>query len=322
MKIGIPRALLYYYYYPFFETFFKELGCEVVLSEETNAKIISDGCKVTVSELCVPIKIFNGHVVSLMNKNVDYIFVPRFISIGKEWYCPKFIGLGEIVKYSIDSMKDKMLIVELKNKTDIPDRIEDYMPLVEKINVTKAQLKNALKKAKISFLKCRKLSLQGYTIPEAYSILKGKEVPPPMQKADLTIGLMGYVNNVYDDFVSMSAVKKLREMGVKVITFDMLDENIIKLDKSKGKQPFWTFARKVYNAANYFINNVEIDGIIHLTAFACGPDSVIGKMMELECGEKDIPFMTIRIDEHTGESHVQTRFEAFTDMLKMRKGAK
>ena len=26
--------------------------------------------------------------------------------------------------------------------------------------------------------------------------------------------------------------------------------------------------------------------------------------------------MTLRIDEHTGESHLQTRIEAFTDMIK------
>ena len=75
----------------------------------------------------------------------------------------------------------------------------------------------------------------------------------------------------------------------------------------------------VYNASLYINENRMADGIIHLTAFGCGPDSVIGKMMEINCEEENIPFMTMRVDEHTGESHVQTRLEAFIDMLKMKK---
>ena len=319
MKIGLPRALLSYYYYPFWKTLFSELGHELILSDETNSKIISEGNTVTVSELCVPIKIFNGHILNLLEKNVDFIFIPRFIKMKKEWYCPKFIGIGEVANYSIPNLLEKQIEVRITSDTDVPDKLTDYIEIIQKLEVSKRELKKALNRAAEKFEECRKLSRQGYTMTEVFDIFDGKECRLNRREEHVTIALLGYVNNIYDNFVSMNAIKKLREMGVNVITFDMLDEDKLKIRKGKEKSPFWVFARKIYNASLYINENKMADGIIHLTAFGCGPDSVIGKLMELNCEEENIPFMTLRVDEHTGESHVQTRLEAFIDMLKMKK---
>ena len=67
--IGIPRALVYYYYFPQWKTFFEELGYKVVISDKTSRKIIDQGIKVTLNDACVPIKLFHGHVIDLINKN-------------------------------------------------------------------------------------------------------------------------------------------------------------------------------------------------------------------------------------------------------------
>lgn len=319
VKVGLPKALLTYYYYPFWKTMFEELGCEVVLSDDTNSGIIEEGGNVTVSELCVPIKIFNGHVVNLIEKGVDYIFIARFVRHKKEWYCPKFIGLTEIVDYSIDFKNSVPLYADITSDTDIPDKVSDYEHMMKMLNIDKKRMKAALAAAKKSFLKCREWSHQGYTIAESFEKFDGKNVELNKREENVTIALLGYVNNIYDNFVSMNAIKKLREMGVNVITFDMIDEKEIEPNREYGRQPFWVFARKIYNASRYFNKHHMADGIIHLTAFGCGPDSIIGKLMEMDCDELNIPFMTLRVDEHTGESHVLTRLEAFTDMLRLRK---
>lgn len=319
MKIGIPRALLYYYYYPFWKTLFEELNCEIVLSDETNAKIVSDGSKVSVSEICVPIKIFNGHVMNLDQKCVDLIFIPQFHKVKKEWYCPKFIGLPELVEYSLPSLNTPVIVLDYNTKSDIPDSYSVHKPLLDILKVSKHQLKSALKKARESHLISRKLSKKGYTINDIYKYLFENIPLPPIEKKEITIGLLGYVNNIYDNFVSMNTISKLKEMGANIITFDMLDEDIVKIHKQEIKQPFWIFTRKIYNASRHLIISDKIDGMIHVTAFGCGPDSVIGKLMEIECEEKHIPFMTVRVDEHTGDNHVNTRLEAFTDMIKMQK---
>lgn len=318
MKIGIPRALLYYYYYPFWKTMFKELGCEIVLSDETNGKIISEGSKITVSEFCVPIKIFNGHVLNLAEKNVDLIFIPVFYKLNKEWYCPKFLGLSDIVKYSMPEYENKILQVFFDNKKSVESEYKPYLSMCDKLGVTESDIKRAVKKAEISQEKFRALSKDGYSIDQAMDIMEGKG-RPEIKKYKINIALMGYVYNVYDNFVSMNTIKKLNEMGVGVVTFDMLPEKLNDPDKKAMKEPYWVFARKVYNSALYLLDKGEIDGIIHLTAFCCGPDSIIGKLMEIKSEEAGVPFMTMRVDEHTGDNHVQTRLEAFTDMIKMKK---
>ena len=71
-------------------------------------------------------------------------------------------------------------------------------------------------------------------------------------------------------------------MGARVITFDMLDERLLERHKNRMKEPYWVYARKIYNACGYLLQQPELDGVIHLTAFGCGPDSVIGKMMEID----------------------------------------
>lgn len=89
MKIGIPNALLYYYYGPFWTEFFKELGAEVVVSHSTDKKTVDMGIGVSVPEICVPIKIFNGHVLQLLKSGVDYVFIPRMASVEKgKYFCP------------------------------------------------------------------------------------------------------------------------------------------------------------------------------------------------------------------------------------------
>lgn len=319
MKIGIPRALMYYYYYPFWKTLFTELGCEVVISNETNTKIISEGCHATETEICVPIKIFNGHVAELLQTDVDYIFVPQMHMVSHEYYCPKFLGLVELVKYSFENDWNRFMFLYYDTKKDDLNSLNVHLPLCTYLGVSRKQLKDALKKAVDKQSEFRKYNTSGYTVPEAYDILDGKTVEPHNDSSNLTIALLGYVNNVYDPYVSMDTLKRLREMGVKVITFDMLPDEAVKKDKNNIKEPFWIFARKIYNASKYLIKNGNIDGIIHLTAFGCGPDSIIGRLMEGDCDDANVPFLTLRIDEHTGDNHTQTRLEAYIDMLKMRK---
>ena len=65
IKVGIPKALLYYQYHPMWETFFEELGAEVVVSSPTTQTMLSEGSSRVVAETCLPVKIFLGHALSL-----------------------------------------------------------------------------------------------------------------------------------------------------------------------------------------------------------------------------------------------------------------
>lgn len=321
MKVGIPRALLYYYYYPLWKTFFERLGCEVVTSGKTTKELIDKGIKASVPEICVPIKILNGHVLELLDSGVDHVFIPRMMSIRKgEFFCPKFMGLPDMVRYSLPGAQEKVLYPKISSLSDDISDDELYLGLGEVLGVSHKQIKEALKEGREVWKKFRNKSKEGYTIAEAMDyVMAGKE-PERQEDRTITIGLMGYVYDVYDEFVSMGVVDKLREMGVKVLTFEMMDEDMLdrELDSMK-KRLFWTFSNKLLAAGYRFLKDKNIDGVIHVTAFGCGPDSLIGKLMEIDSIEYGKPFMTIRVDEHTGENHLLTRIEAFVDMIQRKK---
>ena len=227
--------------------------------------------------------------------------------------------MKQVVKYSFENSDDRFIFLNYNTKNDTLDDLSVHMPLCNMLSVSKSQLKKALKKASEAQKEFRRLCAMGYTVIEAYDVMfNGAEIKP-YAGGKLNIALLGYVNNVYDSYVSMNTINRLREMDVNVITFEMLSEDAVKKDKNLIKEPFWIFARKIYNGSKYLIKKGNIDGIIHLTAFGCGPDSIIGRLMEGDCDDANLPFLTLRVDEHTGDNHTQTRLEAYIDMLKMRK---
>ncbi len=322
MKVGIPRALLYYYYYPFWKTMFDELNIETVVSKPTSKYIINKGIETSVPEICVPIKVYAGHVASIID-DVDYVFIPRMVSVSKnEFFCPKFMGLPDMIKHTVPGAFNKILSPKIQSHSDKIANPKFYGEMKEVLGISNWELQRALRKAEKEWEKFRHLSKEGHVLNDALDIFDGKEVENKNQISTpgITIGLLGYVYDIYDEFISMNVVEKLKEMNVNIITFEMLDEKLINKNiQFMKKRLFWTFSNKLLGAGYYFYNNPQIDGLIHMTAFGCGPDSMIGKMMELESSNYNKPFMTIRVDEHTGESHLQTRVEAFADMIKRKK---
>lgn len=322
MRIGIPRALLFYYYYPLWKVFFEALDIEVVTSQKTTKELVDKGVKNSVPDICVPIKIFNGHLLELLEQDVDYLFVPRMMHIRKgEFFCPKFMGLPDMVRYSIPGVESKLLFPKIESTRDDISHYKNYQEMCEPLGVTERKMKAALKKGQKIWKEFYTFCKKGYTAAEAIEYIEQGKVPEKREEdALLSIGLMGYVYDIYDEFVSMGIVDRLKEMGIRVETFEMIDEDILDSQlKGMNKILFWTFSNKLMGAGYKFLEDSSIDGIIHVTAFGCGPDSLIGKIMELESTEYKKPFMTIRVDEHTGENHLQTRVEAFVDMIYRKK---
>ncbi|MDW7676737.1 MAG: acyl-CoA dehydratase activase-related protein [Bacillota bacterium] len=330
MKVGIPRALLYHYYYPFWKTYFEELGIEVLISPNTNKEIMNLGVKASVPEICVPIKVYLGHVLKLMDMGADWIFVPRFVSIQKgQFFCPKFMGLPDMIRHSFPHMASRLLIPSIESSTeDLATSVKQYRIMEEKLEISRADNRRALKKAELVWQEFRRWSLKGYEIPDATAFAMGTrtlpaEVPAPVTKThpqEITLGVLGYVYNLYDSMISLDILPKLRDMGANVKTFEMIQDGVLRENlRGMPKTMFWTFSDKLFAAGYHFYQQPDIDGLIHVTAFGCGPDSMLGKLLELDTVKYNKPFMTVRIDEHSGENHLQTRIEAFVDMLRRKK---
>lgn len=295
MKIGIPKGLLYERYYPFLVTFFSELGAEIITSENTNKIILNEGIKYCVDEACLPIKIFHGHVATIKDK-CDIILIPRIMQLReREFICPKFCGLPEMIINDIPDMPKA--IIEPIYATS-KDKLYKWAKIAgEMIVDDKHKIKNAFNKALIEQGKY-KTGIKNDTYK-------------------LNVALIGHPYNIYDTFINMNLVKKLNKLGIGVITEEFIESEIIEVEvKSLYKRPFWTFGKNFYGFASHVAKEGRVDGIIYISSFACGIDSVIIEFIKDRI--EDFPLMILKVDEQTGEAGIDTRIEAFFDMLERR----
>lgn len=327
-KIGIPRAFFYYIYFPAWKAFFERLGFEVVTSPNTSKEILDAGIREALAEACVPVKIFFGHVLALKHK-VDYVFVPRIISInGETIYCPKFLGMADMIKSALPDIPPVLDITVNKRRTRF-SLFKAAMELGNRLGCGKMETIGAFVGAVKVHRQYDRLLKSGFTPDEAIDhMVYGAPLPVKEEEtgqATLRLALLGYPYTTHDPFISVGAIQKLKSLGVKVVTTEMVSPNLLRRQADKLiKGIFWTFSDITSKAAFHFFENAgEVDGVMHLTAFGCGPDFMVDKLMELEAKRRGnkVPFMTLMIDEHTGEAGMLTRIEAFCEMVRRRKEA-
>jgi len=320
MKVGIPQGLFYYYYYPLWKTFFQDLGAEVVTSPSTNRQIIEKGIESAVDEACFPIKVYYGHVRELCHEAVDYIFVPRLVSVEpRSFICPKFMGLPDMIKAGLSDLPPLIdITIDISRTERFLKR--DIVRVGQLFTSQKSLIQQSYQHGVDELRKCRKLCQSGYTMAEAIRIWEGEEIILP-SAFDLSIGVLGHGYSLYDQTISMNLIERLRQMGCRVQVAEILDQTAVEIKAAEiPKRVFWTLGRKLVGSALLMEKQTDVDGIIYLACFGCGPDSMIGEIIERKLKTK--PFMMMTIDEHTGEAGMVTRLEAFCDMLMRRRVVK
>lgn len=320
-KVGIPRGLFYYYHYPLWKSFFCNLGAQVITSSATNRLTVENGIQAAVDESCFPIKVYFGHVKELCRQTVDYLFIPRIVSIEfRSYICPKFMGIPDMVKARIPDLPciiDTIIDFSQGNKLMRKEIIRTGSYFTAKTSLINDAYQAAYKELQF----CKALASQGYTMAEAIDLWEGKSPPDPSPAADLAVGLLGHGYSLYDQRVSMNIISHLRSMGCQVVLPESLEKQAIESQAALlPKRVFWTLGRKMTGSALHMAQRRDIDGIIYVACFGCGPDSLVGEIIERKIKNK--PFMLITVDEHTGEAGLLTRLEAFCDMLKRRRKEK
>lgn len=311
MKIGLPRGLLYYKYYPYWETFLTEIGFEVVVSPPTTRKLLKEGLMHAESEICLPVKVFYGHVASLMEK-VDAVFIPRMVSVeGKAYTCPKFLGLPDMIKAAFPGIRIFSPTINAK---------KGFKGYYRQLLLFAKQFEAGAMKA-ISAIMAAERNQKQYTAQLYQGILPiiNNKIPSKSNshRDNVKVGIAGHAYNIFDDYLSVGLIKKLTDRGARVITPENIPQKI--WDKYSSKLPkhlFWTYERELIGASLYWLEKRSIDGLIYVMSFACGPDSIVQYILEDEARKYNMPIMPLILDEHAGEAGIVTRVEAFLDMLK------
>lgn len=324
MQIGIPRALGYYMYFPFWYGFFNDLGIEVVVSRTSTKELLSKGSALVVPETCLPVKVYMGHVLDLIeNKGVKHIYSPSIQSVDFKIYnCSKLRGLPDLVRNVIK--KDFTLVEPTLDKSVKNQGLYQFLyESVEPFGITdKKRIKKASKAGWSCYNKYLELMQKGVKFADAIAFATGKKetVSPVEKKHDVNVAVISHQYNVFDDQLSMRLITKLEKMNVNVYTAD----NISREEQLNGIKKletvlYWANEFEMTGTAGHYMHTDPADGLVTVTAFGCGPDSLMIERITRYAKHAKVPVLNITLDEHTGEAGLITRLEAFTDMLIRRK---
>lgn len=311
-RVGIPQTAMFYDLAPLWITFFKELGFEVVLSDATNRTIIKNGVENVLAEPCFPIKTAHGHILNLLEKKIDYLFLPVQVTMpplakgfSRSYNCPYVQALPFTVKSSIP------LNAPLKTLNPIfnmdhgeKEIIRTFRGMAKDMGITN--------RSKIS--KAIQSALQKQSEFNNWTVTRGREILKNLKPNEKAVVIIGRPYNTADSGLTLDLPERLRELNITAIPIDFmpLEETAeeIALDYP---YMYWKSGQRILSAARLIARDKRLFAV-YVTNFGCGPDSYITKFFEKEMSGK--PFLALEIDEHSSDVGVMTRCEAFLDTIR------
>jgi predicted CoA-substrate-specific enzyme activase len=306
-RVGMPRGMYVHEQFPFWNTFFRELGYTVVLSDETNSRIVRAGVEASVAEPCLPIQAYHGHVRDLLDKGVDMLFIPNVINAEtphgdtNSFYClwgqtlPFVVGSAA----AFSDARSRIIAPLLRFREGPSGIARSLASSLKPLGERKRDVVRALGSA--------------YLAQEDFNqsmLAAGRRTLQSMNdRGELGIVLVGRAYNVHDRGMILDIGGKLRDYyGVNVIPMDCLPVDDVDITDVNPNM-FWNYGRKILAAARIVGRSSNLH-IIYLTNFKCGPDSYIKHFVSKASGR---PFLTLQFDGHGNDAGYLTRCEAYLD---------
>lgn len=295
IQVGIPRALLYHEFGGLWTEFFRDMGVPFTVSNETNKHMLNRGTSIAIDESCLPLKVYLGHVDALLD-TCSHIFVPRIAQYHHKFHlCAKFAGLPDIVSNTFRLSANQVIAPNIENKS-----------LATQIHAIYAT--------------CRAAGVSPFDGYFAYkrSIKSWKaDLNSEIQCTNPQIALIGHNYLIKDVLFCREIIRTLASHGASIITPDHIADKIL-YNEAKAFKPdiYWQLSAKIAGATRYFCRQPNVAGIVMVSSFGCGPDSLVNEYLAHHVFEKsNKPYIVLNIDEHTGSAGVITRIEAFSDLV-------
>ncbi|WP_460049990.1 acyl-CoA dehydratase activase [Spirochaeta dissipatitropha] len=301
ITVGIPRSFSVYTMYPLYSWFFHELGIRTVLSEE----ICAEGVARVESTYCFPAEIAHGTVQDILNRGADYIFLPHYRdmpSYEKDVhanFCPITQGLPYYLKKAFPELtEERMLQPVVSFKYGRKKAMSYFVEMAAGLGISAAEAERAFDAAYAKqdeyFLKAREMGLQ--------AIAEARAADRPV------VALLGRPYNAFTKDANMGIPRKFTSRGCTIIPYDILpfeDEGIF-------PNMYWYYGQQDMKAAQ-FLKNEENIYVTFITNFSCAPDSFMLHYLKWIMGTK--PFLILELDSHSADAGIDTRVEAFLDII-------
>ena len=311
-RVGIPFQLVMYEQLPLWSEFFRTCGFGVVLSDESSRELYFRGQHTVASDTaCYPAKLIHGHVESLLDKGVDFIFYPcESYNIDEHdsvnhYNCPVVAYYPELLKAN-------------NERLDSDNFVMPYLDLNHEKTAVKS-LKSALKKYKLSSALIRKGLRAGMRRMAEYHadvVKKGKEILEAAEREGRqTVILAGRPYHA-DPEINHGINKLLNSLGIAVLSEDAVFEEGALVKVNVLNQ--WTYHARLYRAAEFAARRENVN-LVQLVSFGCGIDAVTTDEVRAILEKSGKLYTQIKIDEINNLGVVKIRLRSMLAAIEEQK---
>ena len=314
--IGIPRVLNMYENYPFWATFFKELGFQVILSPFSDRKIYELGMESIPSESeCYPAKLAHGHVQWLVNQGIKTIFHPCVFYEHQEtdnsqnhYNCPIVVSYAENLKNNVEAIThgDVRYIrpfIAFTNEKTAADRL--VKTAAEEWNIPEKEVRSAVHAA-------------WEEQQEAKAVIReeGRRVYESMRtNGGRGIVLAGRPYHI-DPEINHGIPELIASYGLTVFTEDSLPVEDTLPPLRVVDQ--WVYHSRLYKAAQFVAQRDDLE-LIQLNSFGCGLDAVTTDQVSEILEKSNKLYTLLKIDEVNNLGAVRIRVRSLLAAMDMRR---
>jgi predicted CoA-substrate-specific enzyme activase len=299
--VGIPRSFSIHSLYPLYSWFFHELGIKTFLSTE----VAHAGVARAESTYCFPAEIAHGAVQDCLDKGADYVLLPHFRDMPSYEddvhanFCPITQALPYYIEKAFPDVDKKCwLPLVVSFKFGEGKALELFCQMTQQLGIGEGETKRAFTKA---------MARQQEYFEAARKM--GKEALEEARRANRpVIALLGRPYNAFTAEANMGIPRKFTTRGFSVIPFDILpfeNEEIF-------PNMYWYYGQQDVKASA-FLKKEDNIYVTYITNFSCAPDSFILHYLKWLMGQK--PFLVLELDSHSADAGVDTRVEAFLDII-------
>ncbi len=289
--IGIPRALLYYRYGVLWKKFFTNLNCKIILSPETNANIMTLANQNATYEMCLPYKIYLGHIMYLRDR-CDYVLVSNICNYGKKNdVCPQLNGIIDNIKHLIFPTK---IINYNLDYSNLKYEFFEYLKMGLKLN------KNILKVIYSYYL--------AKQYQQKHDEAKENENKHKLTKYQKKVLVIAEAYNIFDKYLSKHIVERFEENDIAIIYGNYLNKSLAASfsDYLSNNLP-WKYAKELMGTI-YFYRH-QIDGLVFISTSNCLQDSIVNTLAILK--NNYLPILNIVVEENIPIKKINAKIEKY-----------
>ncbi len=298
--VGIPMAFSVHSVWPLYSWFFHSLGVEV----QTSTRVLPEGIARQESSYCFPTEIAHGAIQDVMDKGVDYLFLPHFRDMPSTedvhaCVCPLTQGLPFFARHAF-GLSDEQVLRPL---VSLGEGFETSRGAFEDVAVALGFSRAAGSSAYDKGVEMYQRFLS------AYGELGARVLEEVADNPDrVYVALLGRPYNAFTRDANMGIPRKFTSQGVTVIPFDM----IYSPDANIPPNNYWYYGQQNMKAVRR-VKEVDNLYLAWVSNFSCAPDSFMLHYVRWLMGQK--PYLVLEIDSHTADAGLDTRVEAFLDIV-------